>query len=212
MIVTALYVGKGVAREYQGRQVETAFFKYPVTEPVFLSKLGCKGDEQSDQVHHGGPDKAALLYAREHYAYWEKELGRDPGPSALGENLTVDGFTEESVCIGDVYQIGEATVQVSQPRVPCYKTNIRHGVPDMVERVLACCYTGIYVRVLKEGHVQVGDTVTLISRPAGAMTIMAANRLFHHDKGNVEGLKRLMAAEGLAPVWCEYVRRRLGAQ
>jgi MOSC domain-containing protein YiiM len=210
MIVRALNVGAPVVREYQGRQVSTAFFKYPVAEPLHLGKLGFTGDSVVDDVHHGGPDKAALLYSAEHYPYWAQELGHDPGPAAMGENLTVEGLSEETVCIGDIYRIGGATVQISQPRVPCFKTNIRHGIADMQERVAACGFTGFYIRVLEEGPVQAGDAVTLVSRIAGAPTVARLNHVMHHDKQNVDAARALVDTEALAEVWRDYFRRRLG--
>jgi MOSC domain-containing protein YiiM len=210
VIVHALYVGGTATHEYQGREVETAFFKYPVEGARLLTKLGFEGDAQADRVHHGGPDKAALLYALEHYDYWRENLGKDPGPSALGENLTVDGFTEENVCIGDIYRVGGAVVQVCQPRVPCYKTAIRRGVPDMMQRVVASGRSGIYVCVLTEGLVQVGDTVELLERPAGAPTAASLNYLLHHDKENKAAAAVAIEIEALAAVWKKVLRMRLG--
>lgn len=210
MRVVALNVGVSTTHEYQGRTVTTGFFKYPVAEPLHLGKEGFPGDTQADRVHHGGPDKATLLYPREHYAYWEQELGRDPGPAALGENLTVEGLTEETVCIGDVYRIGGATVEVSQPRIPCFKTVIRHGVADMVERVNACGFSGFYVRVLEEGPVGPGDSITLLSRPDGAPTVAFGNRIFHHEKENLEGVRLLVETPALAKVWKDHLGKRLG--
>jgi MOSC domain-containing protein YiiM len=210
VIVRALHVGKAETHTYQGKPVETGFFKDPVEGARFLSKLGFEGDTQVDQVHHGGPDKAALLYALEHYTYWRHELGKNPGPAALGENLTVDGFTETTVCIGDVYRIGGAVVQVCQPRVPCFKTAIRHGVPDMVERITACGYTGIYGRVLTEGPVAAGDEVTLLERRAGAPTVAHLNDLLYRDTKNTAAMQAAIAVEQLADVWKQMLRRRLG--
>lgn len=211
MIVRALNVGGPKTYDYQGREVTTAFFKYPVEGALFLTKTGFGGDAQVDMVHHGGPEKAALLYSFEHYAYWEKELGHDPSPAAMGETLTVEGLTEATVQIGDVYQIGEAVVQVSQPRVPCYKTVIRHGVPDMAERVMNCGYTGFYVRVLTEGPIKAGDAIVRISRMEGAPTVAELNHTVYHDKTNLAALERLAnTAAPLAEVWRNWLRRLLG--
>lgn len=210
MIIRSLNVGRPVTCDYEGKPVETAFFKYPAERPVMLRSLGFEGDAQADLVHHGGPEKAVLLYAFEHYAYWERELGRHAGPAALGENLTVEGFTEEQVCIGDVYAMGGAVVQVCQPRVPCYKTAIRNGVPDMVERILACGYTGIYARVLQEGPVASGDRLHLVRRPTEALTVAQLNHLRYQDKENLAAMQSALQAEGLAQVWQQFLRKRLG--
>jgi MOSC domain-containing protein YiiM len=210
VIVKSLQVGRVAGREYQGTTVPTAFFKDPVTGPRFLSKLGITGDEQADMVHHGGPDKAALVYAVEHYPFWAEFLGREPGPAALGENLTVQGLTEETACIGDSYRIGGAVVQVSQPRIPCFKNNIRHGRTEMLDKVMESMLTGFYVRVFAEGEVQAGDSITLLSRPANAPTVMWANQMLYREQANQDGARRLLAAEGLAEVWCKLMRKRLG--
>ncbi|HWI53186.1 MAG TPA: MOSC domain-containing protein [Symbiobacteriaceae bacterium] len=210
MIVRSLNVGGPATYQYEGKEVTTAFFKFPVAGPLFLSKTGFPGDEQVDMVHHGGPEKAALLYSEEHSAYWARELGHDPGPAAMGETLTVSGIDEAGAHIGDVYTIGEATVQVCQPRVPCYKANIRHGIPDMVRRVQACGFTGFYVRVLTEGNIHVGDAITLVSRIEGNPTVAELNHLVYHDQSNRAALERCAEAEGLAEVWRNWLRKLLG--
>ncbi|HWI66240.1 MAG TPA: MOSC domain-containing protein [Symbiobacteriaceae bacterium] len=208
MKVCVVNVGGPATYEYDGKQVTTAFFKHPVDGPLFLSKTGLPGDAQVDTVHHGGPDKAALLYATEHTPYWTELLGKDPGPAIMGETLTVSGLTEAGAKIGDVYQIGEAVVQVSQPRVPCYKANIRHGIADMDKKVMACGYTGVYVRVLTEGQVKAGDSITLVSRNEGAPTVAELNHLVYHDQGNKAEIARCLAnAVGLAEVWQGWLRK-----
>ncbi len=209
MIVRSLQVGLITTHEYEGRDVPTGFFKQPVIGPRLLGHLGFEGDQQADLKNHGGPDKAALVYAWEHYAYWSGLVGQDLGPAFMGENLTVEGLTEETVCIGDVYRLGEALVQVSQPRVPCYKVNIRSGRPDMLQLAMDALFTGYYLRVLEEGRVAAGDRFTLVRRPAGAPTVAWANQIRHRGKDNVAGLQRLLAAEGLAEAWREPVGRLL---
>jgi MOSC domain-containing protein YiiM len=210
MIVRSLNVGGTAIYEYEGKQVSTAFFKYPVEGALFLTKTGFAPDAQADLVHHGGPDKAALLYSAEHYPYWAAELGREPGPAVMGENLTVEGLTETEARIGDVYQIGEAVVQVCQPRVPCFKTVIRNGLPDMVKRVQNSGFTGFYVRVLTEGNIKAGDAVTLLSRVEGAPTVAELNHTVYHDHSDRTALERLVATEALAPVWKNWLTKLLG--
>lgn len=209
MMIRSLQIGTVGARLHGAREVQTAFFKQPVEGSLRLTTLGFEGDEQADHVHHGGPEKATLLYSLEHYAHWERWLGRHPGAAALGENLTTEGLTEAEACIGDTYQVGEAVVQVCQPRVPCFKVEVRHKQKGMVDEVLATGYTGFYVRVLKEGLVGPGDRLTRVGRPAGALTVARAHRILHFEPDNVEGLQHLLAAEGLAQVWQEAARKRL---
>lgn len=209
MIICSLQIGHVVERPYRDKAVPTAIFKSPVAGPLRLTELGFVGDQQGDMVHHGGPDKAALVYAQAHYPHWERFLGRSPGPAVMGENVTVDGLTEETVHIGDIYRIGGALVEVAQPRIPCYKTNLRHGRSDILDEVLATLYTGFYVRVLEEGEVQAGDQVTLVERPPSAPTVAYANQILHRAQVNGDGYQRLLEAKGLAEVWRTIIRNRL---
>lgn len=208
MRVRFVNVGKAVTQEYQGRLERTAFRKRPAEGPLFLGKVGFAEDEQA-YSGHGGPDKAALVYAFEHYAYWEEFLGRAVSPAVLGETLTVDGLTEEAACVGDVYQIGEAQVQVSQPRGPCYKIDMVHGRDDMFQRVLDTGYSGMYVRVLKEGKITAGDPVELLRRPPEAPSIAYLNHIRHNDQQNLEAVQRILAAEGLAEAWRQRLQERV---
>src|SRR5207248_2810360 len=107
----------------------SAFRKQPVTGPVFLLPSHLDGDEQGDTAVHGGPEQAALCYAAAHYESWRRELGVDFGPGGFGENFTVAGADEESVCLGDVYQVGDAIVRVTKPRGPCFKIGLRWQLP-----------------------------------------------------------------------------------
>lgn len=209
MIIRWLNVGTAQTADYRGNQVQSAIFKQPVSGPLYLSKMQFAGDQQADMVHHGGPDKAVCVYPYTHYPYWERELDRMLAPSAFGENLTVEGLTEETVCIGDRYQIGDATVQVAQPRIPCYKLSMKHGVPDLDRRVIDAGYTGFYLRVLTEGHVAPGDRWVLLSRPENAPTIAEVNRVLHHDKENLEAARAQVDAEGLAEVWRTFLHKRI---
>jgi MOSC domain-containing protein YiiM len=207
--VTSIQIGSTAAHEYNGQQVPTACFKEPVAGPIHLGTLGLEGDQQADRVHHGGPDKAVLAYAAAHYPHWERFLGRAPGPAVLGENLTVAGVTEETVCIGDTYQLGSAVVQVSQPRVPCFKMNLRLNHAEVLKEIVRTGFSGFYLRVLQEGQVQNGDSFRLRSRPDGAPTIAFANRIFHHERGSQAALHRLLHAEGLAAQWIAWVQKQL---
>jgi MOSC domain-containing protein YiiM len=139
--------------------------------------MNIEGDGQADLEHHGGPDKAVLAYAADHYAAWELEFARDGvklegfGPGGFGENLTVDGVTEHDVCIGDIWCAGDVSFQVSQPRQPCWKLGRRWRLPDLPQRVIRTGRSGWYHRVLHEGMVQVGMEVVLERRPNPAWTV-----------------------------------------
>lgn len=167
VVVEALLVGRVAPL---GVGVLSAIDKHRVDVPLALGASGLQGDEQADRRHHGGDDKALHHVAAEHYAWWAGEL---PGvdarrwvPGAFGENLSTCGMTEHEVCVGDRYALGDAQVEVSQARQPCWKLNLRFDVADMARRVQACRRTGWYYRVRREGVVAAGDTLRLLERPA----------------------------------------------
>ncbi|WOD40261.1 MOSC domain-containing protein [Nodosilinea sp. E11] len=163
----------------------TGFFKTPVEGERWLSLTNLAGDGQADLKNHGGLDKAVLAYSGDHYNYWRSQLDRpDLPPGAFGENFTIVGQTEATVCVGDVYQIGEARVQVSQPRQPCWKLSRRWRVADLALQVKANGRTGWYFRVLQAGLVQPGLEVLLCDRPFPQWTIARANQIMHHDRDN----------------------------
>ncbi len=209
MIIRSLNVGLPRSLEWKGKTVNSSIFKEPVLKPVSLDELNFAGNGQADLVNHGGPDKAVNAYFAAHYPYWEQELGRTLTPGAFGENLTLAGATEADVCIGDVWRAGGAVLQVSQPRIPCYKLAARHGVDDLPERVIATGYTGFYFRVLTPGVVAPGDMLELVQRPAAAISVAVANRIMHHDKQDWAGVRALLAAAGLAAAWREMLSTRL---
>ena len=202
-------VGKPRDLQFGKKEVTTGINKKPVSEPVFLSTLNFTGDGQGDLVNHGGRDKAVCVYPYEHYPYWEKELGKPLDFSAFGENLTLLGLTEDELCIGDSFQIGEAVVQVSQPRQPCFKLSLIHERKDMPLLVQNTGYTGYYFRVLKEGMVAPSDQLLHISRPALAISVTEANRLMHHDKDDVEGIRNLLKVDELSESWRKTFQKRL---
>src|SRR5262249_2606205 len=150
--------GKADAEDPLDREWTSGIFKAGVAGPVRLSALGLEGDGQADLRFHGGPDKAVNAYALAHYPGWEAEWQVSPlAPGAFGENLTIDGQTEESVSIGDVFQLGSAKLQVSQPRFPCWKLERKWRRPGLAARVVETGRTGWYFRVLETGAVEGGQ-------------------------------------------------------
>jgi len=128
-----------------------------------LRRTNLDGDRQGDRRVHGGLDQAALMYSADNYAKWKAE-GFEFEPGSFGENLTVSGLDETTVCRGDIYRIGGAVVRVTRARGPCYKLQYRTGVPDMIKRVLANGRSGWYVRVLEEGPIEAGQAIVLLKR------------------------------------------------
>src|SRR6185312_16350073 len=118
--------------------VRSGIRKQPVAGPVRAGLEGLEGDQQGDRVNHGGADKAICVYPAERYAHWTRRLGRRFGPGDFGENLTTRGLDERTICIGDVFELGAALLQVSQPRQPCYRLAALHGLPELAALVQRC--------------------------------------------------------------------------
>ena len=138
----------------KGRTVRTGIFKEPTDGRVRVKQLNLAGDGQADLIGHGGPFRAVLVYSFENYAYWERELGQSGFEFGyFGENFTVDEMLDEDIHVGDVFRIGTALFQVSQPRVPCFKLAIKVGVEGFYSRILKSGRTGFYFHVLEEGDV-----------------------------------------------------------
>lgn len=153
MEIVSVNVGKPQIIAYQGKELITGIYKSPVSSSLYVSKTQLDGDGQADLTVHGGVDKALCVYPEEHYAYWEEVLGRKLEAGAFGENLTVRGFLETDVCIGDIYAIDDVIVQVSQPRQPCFKVGKRLEWAKTPLQMQETGFTGFYFRVLQEGFI-----------------------------------------------------------
>lgn len=194
--------GREGADDPMDRPWETGFFKQAVDGPRWLGKTNLVGDGQADLVNHGGPDKAVLCYAASHYPGWREELQRPDLPhGAFGENFTIDGLTEETVCVGDVYRLGEAIVQVSQPRQPCWKLAWRWRLKELTALVERSGRTGWYIRVLEEGEVRPGLGLTLLERPYPEWTVKRATFVMRHRQQGWTAAGELAGCEALAASW-----------
>ncbi|WP_248924220.1 MOSC domain-containing protein [Paenibacillus hamazuiensis] len=207
--ILSINIGKPRKVPFKDKEVSTGIFKFPASESLFLSRFNFEGDGQADLVHHGGKEKAVCVYPYEHYPYWEKELQRTLEYGAFGENLTIRGLLETDVCIGDVFQLGEAVVQVSQPRQPCYKLSVKYGAPDMPLKVQETGRTGFYFRVLKEGVVSGSGGLTRIFSHPKAITVSYANRIMHHEKDHIAGIHKILEVEELSVNWRATFLKRL---
>jgi MOSC domain-containing protein YiiM len=183
----------------------SGIFKEPVEGPVALGLYHFAGDGQADLQSHGGRDKAVLAYSADHYPAWREELGLDMTAGGFGENLTIANQSERTVCIGDTYEIGEARLQVSQPRLPCWKLARRWELPDLPSRVVKTVRGGWYLRVLREGHVERGNAVTLRARPYPQWTIAVVHDAYIHG-ADPETAAALAACPLLAEGWRESFR------
>jgi MOSC domain-containing protein YiiM len=191
------------------RPWRTAFYKSPVEGSVHLGRTNLVGDGQANLKVHGGPDKAVLAYAASHYPAWREELGMPDLPyGAFAENFTITFLNEGNVCLGDVYAIGRARVEVSQPRQPCGNITHRWKLPGLTERVRATGRHGWYMRVLEEGAVEAGQPITLLERPCAEWTVERAFTAMNQRAKNAAEAASLARLPALAVSWREQLAPR----
>jgi MOSC domain-containing protein YiiM len=187
----------------------TGFFKMPIEGQVFVGATNLTGDGQADLINHGGIDKAVLAYSADHYSKWRNELCVPDMPyGAFGENLTIVGLSEESVCIGDIFRIGAVTFEVSQPRQPCWKLARRWRMHELTGLVVSNGRSGWYLRVLEQGWIESQMRVALIERPNPAWSIARANEILHHRRTDLPLTLELADVPRLATSWVEELHER----
>lgn len=201
--------GQKEAKHPMDREWTSGIVKRPVNEKIWAGKTNLGGDGQGDLKNHGGAEKAIFAYPICHYDYWQEKLQRtDFTIGAFGENLAVRDMTEADVCIGDIFHISEAIVQVSQPRRPCWRPARRWRIKDLAVQIQQQGLTGWYFRILQEGWVQAGEELHLQKRPYPEWTIAKCNEVMHHQKQDLELAARLAACELLAPKWRDTLSKR----
>lgn len=186
-------VNVGLPREvvWKGITVRTAIFKQPVAGNVAIRELNLAGDQQADLTVHGGLDKAVYAYPVEHYEYWRKQLpDLSMSWGAFGENLTTEGLSEDTLCIGDLVRAGSAILRVTQPRMPCYKLELRFNRDDMIKRFLVSGRSGFYLSVVEPGYVSEGSSLEILDRDPGAVTVTDIVRLYLGRTPDPELLQR----------------------
>ena len=200
--------GEPGAADPLDRPWRTAFYKSQVSGAVWVGRTNLDGDAQANLKVHGGPDKAVLSYAASHYVLWRSELALPDLPyGSFAENFTILGLDEASVCIGDVFLIGDSVrVQVSQPRQPCANISHRWRLADLTSRVEETGRTGWYLRVLVEGMVEAGQSVTLLERLAPTWTITRATNAMRHRRQNHSEAAALAALPFLSAAWQNTLR------
>src|SRR5919199_255991 len=179
--VVSVNVGAPRTVAWRDGTVTSAIWKQPVEGRLAIRGVNIDGDDQADRTAHGGPDKAIYAYALEDYAWWAVELGRTLQPGAFGENLTVSGLDVSHAQIGERWQVGTAVLEVSQPRIPCYKLGIKMEDPRFPPRFAAAERPGAYLRIVEEGTVAAGDEVRILSRPEHGLTSALVSRAYHTD-------------------------------
>jgi MOSC domain-containing protein YiiM len=202
--LVSIQVGLPRTVNLEGGEVTTAIFKSPVNKRITLHWLNLDGDQQADLSVHGGRDKTVYAYPSEHYPFWKKELpGADLSWGAFGENFTTAGLLEDDVCLGDRFTIGTAEVVVTQPRIPCFKLNLKFDRDNMAKRFLASRRSGFYLRVLREGEVGPGDPIVRTYQDENHVSISDAMRLYLHEPNLNKLRQRALQVEYLSPSWRE---------
>ena len=202
----------GQLRPLGPKGVPSGIYKTPICGPLMAQATGLPGDEQGDRRHHGGPDKAIHAYAVGNYPLWAADLpdiATQFCAGAFGENLVVTGADEADIALGDQWRIGDALLEVSQGRQPCWRLNLRFGRPDMAARVQMNGRTGWYFRVLESGLIAGGDTARLCARPHAEWTIARVSDLLYHDCLNLAALRAFAALPGLPESWRNLAEARL---
>ncbi len=190
MKVVSTNIAQGKTILWRGNEVKTGIYKHPVHEPIFLGIEDVKDDHVIDRRYHGGVDKACYLYSSHHYPYWKmKYPDLDWNYGMFGENLTIDRFDEHIIKIGSIYTLGDASIQISRPRQPCYKLGVRFGNQGVIREFIDSLFSGVYVRVLKPGSVKVEDQFILQDENTTGISIAELNTLlFHYNEDEHKGL------------------------
>ena len=209
MKIVSLQVGSPRVHDWRGKKVATAIFKTPV-EAAVIGELGLSGDEQADLTVHGGPDKAVYAYAAEHYPWWAQQLpGVDLPYGAFGENLTIQGFDDAAVCLGDRYRAGGAVLEAIQPRLPCFKLGLRFNDPGMVKLFAQSGRFGVYFRVIENGPVRRGDAAAVIQQHTLRFPIYELARLYFDPGLTADMASPALDHPALNDNWREMLSNRL---
>ncbi|MFV1921808.1 MAG: MOSC domain-containing protein [Methylotenera sp.] len=210
MKLVSINIAKPETVSISGQNVLTGINKKPQSEPIWLGKLNLVGDGQADLTVHGGEFQAVYSYPVEHYAYWAKELDQPALPyGTFGENFTVSGLLEKDVFVGDIFKVGNAIIQATMPRIPCFKFGNKVGKPDILEKFLFSGFSGFYHKVIEEGEVAVGNQIELVERDTNSISIRKALGLYKLKEGDVESLSHALTIQSLPPLLRENYESRL---
>jgi len=203
-----LSVNVGLPRDfdYDGRPARSAIWKEPVSGRIAARGVNLAGDDQADRKAHGGPDKAVYAYAVEDVRWWERELGRTLARGQFGENLTTEGVAVNDALVGERWKIGTAVLEVSEPRVPCWRLGVRMDDPRFPRRFAEALRPGAYLRIVVEGDVGAGDEIHVLERPDHELTIRDVLRIYAFDRNDVE---RLVTVAQLSERWRGWARHLL---
>ena len=205
--VLSVNVGRSRRFDYDGSPATSAIWKSPVEGRVAVRGVNLEGDEQADRKAHGGPDKAVYAYAVEDTRWWGERLARSLAPGEFGENLDTEGIDVTNAVVGERWEAGSALLEVSEPRIPCWRLAVRMHDPHFPRAFTEAGRPGTYLRIVREGAVDAGDEVRVIERPGHGLTIGDVFRIFTRDRAEVG---RLLEAPQMSAAWKDWAERLLG--
>jgi MOSC domain-containing protein YiiM len=204
-----LSINVGQVREFafNGRPAKSAIWKAPVAGRIAARGVNLEGDDQADREAHGGPDKALYAYAVEDLRWWEERLGRSLPYGQFGENVTTEGIEVNGALVGERWEIGSTVLEVSEPRVPCWRLGVRMEDRKFPRRFIDALRPGAYLRLIVEGNVGAGDEIRVIGKPRHDLTIRDFFRIYY--SGDPDELQRLVAIPGISESWREWAESLL---
>ena len=191
---------------WNAKEVTTGIYKKPTNGSIYLGKTDVKGDTVSNRKVHGGEFKACYLFSADQYRYWQELYPHLEWTfGMLGENLTVKGLDEQQLFIGDIYKLGNALVQITQPREPCFKFAYKFGSNAVLQQFINHGFSGTYVKVLEEGDVNIDDTFQLVEHQPNGITVFQLFELLYAENKNKAHIESLLNNNALP----ENLKKRL---
>ena len=201
--IVSVNVGRPREFDFNGHPARSAIWKAPVTGRVIARGVNLEGDDQADRRAHGGPDKAVYAYALEDVRWWEQEIGRAFSYGEFGENLTMEGIDANNAVIGERWEIGTALLEVSQPRIPCWRLGVRMNDPLFPRRFADAMRPGAYLRIVREGDVGEGDQIRIVKRPHHDLKVVDVFRIYFRDR---DGAGTLLTVPELSEGWKQWAK------
>ncbi|WP_067148742.1 MOSC domain-containing protein [Pseudotamlana agarivorans] len=200
MKITSTNTAKPTTIIWNNKEVTTGIYKTPTSSPIFLGQSDVENDTVTDRKYHGGEFKACYLFSEDQYPYWKGLYPNlDWNYGMFGENLTVEGLDETKIQVGDIYRVGTALVQISEHREPCFKLGVKFETQEVLKQFIHHGFCGTYIRVIEEGHVQNGDTFTLVKPAENSLTTSELFHLIFERTKNQDLLLKAINNEALAP-------------
>ena len=195
--ILSINVSQPTRLTYKGRCVRSSIRKQPVAGAVALDLSALDGDRQADRNNHGGHNKGVYIYPSEHYKTWSAYLQRPLAYGTLGENLTVEGLLETDLCIGDRLTIADVILQVTQPRIPCYKLDMSVGLDGFSKTFAHSCKLGSYTKIIKGGTLTAGNEIVFEQRANESISVHEIAQLYFIDKRNYDALEQAVKIKAL---------------